>query len=263
MIQRSRSKRRLSAGMNQYVRSVALCVNEVPSFDVYPFSIPAVRNLGELQFHPNVTFLVGENGSGKSTIVESLAISLGFNPEGGSKNFSFSTRSSESTLHNFLRVTKGVKRPKDGFFLRAESYFNVGTEIERLDNIPGAGPPITPAFGDVSIHEQSHGESFLRLARDRFRGDGVYILDEPEAALSPSRQLAFLVLLDELVNSRSQLIIATHSPIIMAYPDAQIFHLNDNGIDPIAYDDTEHVRITRDFLKNPELFLRRVLTHLE
>jgi predicted ATPase len=198
-----------------------------------------------------VTFFIGENGSGKSTLIEAIAVAAGFNAEGGSKNFRFSTRCSESALSSYLRLARKAS-PRDGFFLRAESYFNVGTEIERLDQEPGA-PPILPAYGGISIHEQSHGESFLALMTHRFRGHGLYILDEPEAALSPSRQLSFLALMHALAQEQdSQFIIATHSPIIMAYPYAKIMYLNTEGLQEVDYEETEHYRITRDF------FIRRI-----
>lgn len=186
-------------------------------------------------------------------------MALGFNAEGGSRNFNFATRRSESELHQHLRLVRGVLRPNDGFFLRAESYFNVGTEIERLDAERAPAPPIVDSFGGISIHEQSHGESFLRLADARFRGDGLYLLDEPEAALSPARQLSFLAIIDRLVRQNSQLIIATHSPIILAYPHAQILHFGPDGIAPIAYEETEHYQLTLDFLRHRQLFLKRLL----
>jgi predicted ATPase len=149
-----------------------------------------------------------------------------------------------------------VRRPRDGFFLRAESYFNVATEIERLDE-GGGGPPIIDSYGGVSLHEQSHGESFLALAMNRFNGHGLYILDEPEAALSPQRQLSLLSIIHDLVEAKgSQLVIATHSPILMAYPGAAIYCLGADGIARIAYEDTEHYRITRDFLNSPERFFK-------
>jgi predicted ATPase len=184
--------------LKQLARSISLLRERVPSFDKYPFSIPAIAKLDTLDFHPAVTFLIGENGSGKSTLIEAIAIAAGFNPEGGSRNFSFKTRASESELHRALRFARGVTRPRDGFFLRAESYFNVATEIERLDE-GGGGPPIINSFGGRSLHEQSHGESFLALAEHRFRDGGLYILDEPEAALSPTRQLTFLAIMHRLV----------------------------------------------------------------
>ena len=165
---------------------------EVPTFDEYPFSLPAVRELFELSFHPAVTFLVGENGSGKSTLLEAIAVSAGFNPEGGSRNFAFSTRASHSDPARYLRLSRGYKRPKDGYFLRAESFYNVASEIDRLDEEPGFRPPIKSSYGGKSLHAQSHGESFMALLTERLRGAGLYILDEPEAALSPSRQMAAL-----------------------------------------------------------------------
>ncbi|RJR38562.1 MAG: ATP-binding cassette domain-containing protein [Deltaproteobacteria bacterium] len=189
----------------QYLLQVELKREEIPSFDHYPFSLPAVRHLDILKFHPQVTYLVGENGSGKSTLLEALAVSLGFNPERGTKNFRFGTRPSHSELHRYIRLAKGVKRPRDGFFLRAESFFNVATEIERLDSEPG-GPPIIDSYGGRSLHEQSHGESFLALLNERFGGHGLYLLDEPEAALSPQRQLAVLVRSHDLVKDNSQFI---------------------------------------------------------
>lgn len=240
-----------------YLRAVRLLRERVQDFDRYPFSIPAIRALDELELDAKVTFLIGENGSGKSTLIEAIAVLAGFNPEGGSKNFRFGTRRSESCLHQFMRPVRGHRRPRDGFFLRAESYFNVATEIERLDEEPGGDPPIINHFGGVSLHEQSHGESFLALATHRFGGEGLYILDEPEAALSPQRQLTLLSILHELVERRaSQLVIATHSPILMAYPGARIYRLGTQGIEPVAYRDTEHYLITRDFLNAPERYFK-------
>lgn len=239
----------------QFVSRVSLLRDKVPSFDRYPFSLASVRSMEQLDFHPKVTFLIGENGSGKSTLLEAIAVSMGFNAEGGSKSFNFSTRRSHSALHEYLRVARGYKRPRDNFFLRAESFFNVATEIEKLDEGPG-GPPIIDSFGGVSLHEQSHGESFLALLLKRFRGNGLYMLDEPEAALSPQRQLAVLSRMHDLVLDNSQFIIATHSPILMAYPDALIYQFGRDGISRVAYEDTEHFQVTRDFLLDRERMLR-------
>jgi predicted ATPase len=239
-------------GGQGFLRAIRLVRDKVPSFERYPFSIPAVRALDELELDPRITFLVGENGSGKSTLIEAIAVVMGFNAEGGSQNFSFSTRRSESVLHQFLRPVRGTRRPKDGFFLRAESYFTVGTEIERLG--------VASSYGGVSPHEQSHGESFLSLANHRLGGNGLYIFDEPEAALSPQRQLSLLQIMHDLVErTGSQLVIATHSPILMAYPGATIYHLGSEGIRPIAYEETEHFRITRDFLNGRDSFFRHLL----
>jgi len=240
-----------------YLQAVRLDRDSVRDFAVYPFSVPSIQSLDELVLDDKVTFLVGENGAGKSTLIEAIAVLAGFNAEGGSKNFRFGTRSSESALHQFMRPVRGHRRHRDGYFLRAESYFNVATEIERLDEEPGMGAPIIDSYGGVSLHEQSHGEAFLSLATHRFRGNGLYILDEPEAALSPQRQLALLSIIHDLVENRaSQFIIATHSPILMAYPKALIYLLGSTGIERVAYQDTEHYRITRDFLSSPERFFK-------
>jgi predicted ATPase len=195
-----------------------------------------------------VTFLVGENGSGKSTLLEAIAVALGLNAEGGSRNFNFTTRASHSDLYKFLRLRRGVRRPRDCYFLRAESYFNLATEIERLDAEHANAPPIADSYGGNSLHEQSHGESFFSLFRNRFGGKGLYLLDEPEAALSPTRQMAFLSILHDLAAGGSQFIIATHSPIIMTYPNASIFSLDGGEVRRIAYEQTEHYKVTRDFL---------------
>lgn len=170
----------------QYVREIKLRRERVSSFEQYPFSLAVARNLHTLPLHPAVTFIVGENGSGKSTLLEAIAVAWGFNPEGGTKNFRFQTRGSHSNLHEYLTLVKGVRRPKDGFFLRAESFFNVATDIERMDAEPAPAPPIIDSYGGRSLHEQSHGESFFALMMNRFNGNAFYVLDEPEAALSPS-----------------------------------------------------------------------------
>jgi predicted ATPase len=182
-----------------------------------------------------------------------------FNPEGGGRNFRFGTRTSHSDLHRFVRPVRGVRRPKDGYFLRAESYFNVATEIEALDREPLGGPPIIDSYGGLSLHEQSHGESFFALLEHRFRGGGVYILDEPEAALSPNRQLGFLARMHQLIGQASQFIIATHSPIILGYPHALIYQATPRGLNPVDYEDTDHFQVTRDFLNRRDAFLDGLL----
>lgn len=242
-----------------YISEVQLKREAVESFDRYPFSLPALRTLESIALHPAVTFFVGENGSGKSTLLEAIAVACGFNAEGGSRNFNFGTRDSHSELHRFLRIPKGFPRPRDGYFLRAESFFNVATEIEHLDSQPGAGPPIGPAYGTQPLHEQSHGESFLALLLNRFRGNGLYFLDEPEAALSPKRQLSVLTRMHDLVQAKSQFLIATHSPILMAYPDAYIYSFSQDGIKRTAYEETEHYSVTHAFLSNPKRMLAVLL----
>jgi predicted ATPase len=241
-----------------YVLSVKLRRDKVGSFEEYPFSLPIVRHLDTLELHPAVTFLVGENGSGKSTLMEALAVAWGFNPEGGTKNFRFGTRASHSVLHEYLRLIKSTRRPRDGFFLRAESLFNLATEIDRLDTEPG-GPPIINSYGYQSLHEQSHGESFFAVMLHRFGGHGFYVLDEPEAALSPSRQLAMISRIHQLVRMRSQFVIATHSPILMAYPNSRIYQIGANGLEHVSWQDTEHYIVAKRFLNDPEKQLSRLL----
>lgn len=243
----------------QYVREVKLRRERVPSFDQYPFSLPIARNLRTLPLHPAVTFFVGENGSGKSTLLEAIAVAWGFNPEGGTKNFNFQTRRSHSVLHEYLTLVKSIRRARDGFFLRAESLFNVATEIEKLDEEPSFGPPVVNSYGGRSLHEQSHGESFFAVMMNRFGGHGFYVLDEPEAALSPSRQLALIARLHELLQAKSQFVIATHSPMLMAYPNAWIYQVGDSGIQRVEYIHTEHFIVMKRFLENPARQLEALL----
>ena len=234
-----------------FLLNATLRRDQVASFDAYPYSLAAIRNLETLPLHPAVTFLVGENGSGKSTLLEAIAIAAGFNPEGGSRNFNFATRASHSDLHRNLRLARSHKRPPTGFFLRAESFYNVATEVDRLG--------VTGSYGDRSLHEQSHGEAFITLLKHRFGPQGLYFLDEPEAALSPARQMAALVRIHELVREGSQFIIATHSPILMAYPEATIYSVGDHGLAPIRYEDTEHYALTRRFLNDTAGMLEKLL----
>ena len=243
-----------------YLLNARIEWNRVEDRSSYPFSLPAISKIDSIEFHPEVTFLVGENGSGKSTLIEALAVAWGFNAEGGSKNFNFRTRESHSPLNKFLRLTKGPRRARDGFFLRAESYFNMATNIEELDDDKSsiAGPPIINSYGGSSLHQQSHGESFLALLEHRFHGNALYILDEPEAALSPSRQMSMLVRMRDLIRQNAQFIIATHSPILMAYPGAKILQVSKDGLETIAYEDTEHFQITRSFLNRHELMIEQL-----
>lgn len=242
-----------------FVQSIELRPEKITSPDQYPYTIPALRGFTSVTLHPKVTYFVGDNGTGKSTLIEAIAVAAGLNPEGGSRHFDFSTWDSHSGLHEALRVVRGFKRPRDSFFLRAESFFNVASEIEKLDSEPSYSPRIIDSFGGTSLHEQSHGESFWSLLNERLFGDGLYILDEPEAALSPARQLATLSRMHHLIQRRSQFIIATHSPILMAYPESTIYRLDENGIDQSTYEDTDHYRITRDFLLRKDAMLNELL----
>jgi predicted ATPase len=221
----------------------------------YPYDLPvvaALRAAGQWDLHPAVTFLIGDNGTGKSTLVEALAVAAGFNPEGGSVNFRFSTRSTESELGEFLRLVRGVRKPRTGFFLRAESFYNVATEVDRLGELR--------PYGKRSLHERSHGESFLALAVHRFGPSGLYLLDEPEAALSVHGSLALLARMVDLVEEGSQFIVATHSPILLAYPGAVIWQIDGDGrLHRVDYDDADPVRMHRDFLADPGRYLHHLL----
>ncbi|WP_285011072.1 AAA family ATPase [Pedobacter faecalis] len=237
---------------NGYIQTIRLAAkDDLP--EGYPFNIPVIENFKELRLHPKVTYLIGDNGMGKSTLLEAIAVGLGFNAEGGTKNFNFSTQATHSDLHNYLKFTKGAHQPKDGFFLRGESFYNVASEIDRI------GDGIHQWYGDKSLHEQSHGESFWALFMNRFGGNGVYILDEPESALSVTRQMALLARMNHLVNKRSQFIIATHSPIVLAYPDADIYQLTASGLEKVQYRDTDIYRLYKAFLDNPEDVTRLLL----
>ena len=234
-----------------YLIEIKLLRKEVPTFDEYPFCLPVVKTLSTLRFHPDVTFLIGENGMGKSTIIEAIAQKLDINPEGGNRNTRFSTNDTHSNLHKYLRASKSFGRPKDYYFLRAESFYNVASYVDDIGFLN--------TYGGKSLHNQSHGESFLSLLKHKFRGNGLYLLDEPEAALSPARQMTAVATIHELVKAKSQFIIATHSPIIMAYPNATIYQLNKNGFKKIEYTETEHYRVAKDFLNRHDHLMKKLI----
>jgi len=240
-----------------FIVDVLLMRDRIPSFDQYPYSIPAVRHLNKLDLHPKVTYFIGENGTGKSTLLEAIALADGFNPEGGTRNFRFATRETHSDLGKCLRLGRSVRglRRSDGFFFRAESFYNVASEIDRLGFDPAKSP-----YGPTSLHEQSHGESFLTIFVNRLTGDGLYLFDEPESALSPQHQLMFLAAMHHLIGRDAQLIIATHSPIIMAYPEATIYEFSAEGIRTVEYKETESYRITKAFLTRTEMMLDELLS---
>ena len=239
----------MSGGVEPFVKSVEVDWTHVREADRYPFSLPAVKELGTLVLDPGVTFLVGDNGCGKSTLLEAIAVAAGINAEGGGRNFGFATRSTESVLGSHLRLNRSHRRPVTDFFLRAETFYNVATAVEEIG---------TRGYGDAGLHEQSHGESFLALALNRFHMNGLYLLDEPEAALSPQNQLVLLLRISDLAAQGAQWVIATHSPILLAFPGALIYELREDGPTETAYEDTDHFQMTRAFIEAPDRFLRRL-----
>lgn len=246
-----------------YIRDI-LFENNL-SKNSYLCDLPVIKHLTEktkLTLSSNVTFFVGENGTGKSTLLEAIAVAYGFNAEGGSRNFNFATNQTHSELWEHLTLGK-IGFAKDGFFLRAESLYNVATNIDQLDRQPSFDPPIIQGYGGVSLHNQSHGESFLNIVKNRFFGNGLYILDEPEAALSPMRLMTLMAEMNQLVKKNSQFIIATHSPILMTFPNAQILEFSKKGIETVNYTDTDHYKITKQFLENPEKMLHYLLEEKE
>lgn len=235
-----------------FLSYLELMREKVTDWSAYPFSIPAIAALDRLELDHPVTFFVGENGSGKSTLIEAIAIRAGFNAEGGTKNFTARHRPSESSLQDYVRLARGIRREKTGFFLRAETMFNVSTEAEEYAE-----------YGWAGLHEMSHGEAFLWVATNRFREGGLFILDEPESALSPQRQLALLVRMRQLVDGGSQIIVSTHSPILLAYPGATIYLLDRGGIARTRYEDTEHYAVTRSFLQDPAGRIRQLFAEAD
>lgn len=216
----------------------------------YLRKIAALNGLDELRFNSPVTFLVGENGSGKSTLLEAVAVAYGFNPEGGTLNYSFSTYDSHSELHDALRLVRSFNKAKWGYFLRAESFYNVASAEEEYTRIQGI---------PQHYHEKSHGESFLSVIQKNFGKNGLYFLDEPEAALSPQRQLTLLLEISKCVRNGSQFIIVTHSPILLGFPDAEILSFDDGEIHPISYEDTQSYQITKMFINDRRQILRHLL----
>jgi predicted ATPase len=235
---------------------------EATDFSLYPFSLKIVKNLKEIKFPTQVTFFVGENGAGKSTIIEAIACNSGFGVEGGSKNINFKT-SQENTYFGAQQLAEQLIlswriKPKNGYFFRAESFFNVANYLDVIAREGGGAETYTP-YGGKSLHEQSHGESFLSFFNNRLGDGGFFIFDEPEAALSPQRQLSLLVIIHEMCkNPDSQFIIATHSPILLAYPGATIYSCDTENLTSIAYKDTEHYKVTKQFLDDPDLYFHHL-----
>ncbi len=234
-----------------YLQSVRVRDDAKQDADTYPFSLAPVQQIERIKFHENVTFLVGENGSGKSTILEALALASGFGVEGGTKNVQLNSGDHVSNLSDSLRLAGGLTKPRDGYYLRAESFYNVATYMDSIGYLEG--------YGGQSLHTRSHGEAFLILLTQKLRGQGLYFLDEPEAALSPMRQLAAVVAIDALVKKQSQFVIATHSPILLAYPHATTYWFDAEGIREIKYEDIEHVRTVADFMRDPRKRIAQLL----
>jgi predicted ATPase len=245
------------ANRDPFFRSIKVDWTYVEAPDAFPYSIPAVREMGELELHPSVTFFIGENGSGKSTLLEAIAVRLNFEESGGNARSNFGARTVDGGLHDVLRMEASRhRRPGDRFFLRAETVFNFATQADRdLARDPDA----LRSFEGKSLHARSHGEAFLAIVQGRMRQESFFILDEPEAALSPARQLTLIKEIDWLVRSGCQFLIATHSPILMAYPDCLIYELGDQGIRKVEYKETEHYTLTRSFLEHPEAYLRHLV----
>lgn len=239
-----------------FIRAVRVDV-EPSATSTWPFTIPAVRKFGRRRFDPAVTYLIGENGSGKSTLIEALAVAMGMNAEGGSRNMRFSTAEQKPLLADHLVIEKSG-RPRTDYFLRAESFYNVASHIDDLDRDPLGGRPIRESYGGSSLHTRSHGESFLATLTHRFGGGGLYLLDEPESALSFRGCLALLRIINDLVNTGSQFVIATHSPLVLAVPGGLIYALDDDGVRKVAYDDADPVRNHREFLAGPDRYLRHL-----
>jgi len=243
-------------GQNIFLRAIR---NEhVPTDDdSYPFNLPIVRHLSTLEFSKSVTYIVGENGSGKSTLLEAIANLLGLNAEGGSKNFNFRTNDTHSNLYEELRAIRADVGYRNAFFFRAESFYNVASEVDRIAR---EDQRMLNSYGGISLHKQSHGESFMALFTNRLRNKGLYIFDEPEAALSYMNQLRFLVWMKEAVNAGSQIIISTHSPVILAYPDAEIFVAEDGILKATSYDDCYIYRDMLAFITNKDLVIKELLS---
>ncbi len=242
-----------------YLSKITLPFSDI---DTYPFNVKSLKKGLNLRLKNNVTFFVGENGSGKSTILEAIAEKCGFSLRGGNKNHNLNIGSNfhgyESPLAESIKLAWTPKRISQGFFMRAESFFNFASLLDDIAEEEN-DYAFLEAYGGKSLHQQSHGESFLSLFNNKFNS-GLYILDEPEAALSPSRILAFMSVISDLERSgRAQFIIATHSPMLLCYPDASIYQFNDDGISETSYEKTEHFQLTKSFLENPSAYLRHLL----
>ncbi|HBT73079.1 MAG TPA: AAA family ATPase [Lysinibacillus sp.] len=234
-----------------YLKSCKVLQDTIPNKQMYPFNIPSLQDLYELEFPTNVTFFVGENGSGKSTLLEAIADRCDFNTAGGGRQNLYDVHKAESSLGEYIRLS-WMPKISNGFFLRSETFYQFASHIDLLED-----PRKYNAFGGKSLHHQSHGESFLALFMNRFNGKAIYLLDEPEAALSPTRQLSLLKIIKDLEHE-AQFIIATHSPILLGYPNATIYSFDEGEIESIRYEDTIHYIVTKRFLDAPQSILREL-----
>ena len=232
---------------NRFIQSVSIDWNVIED-DSYLRKICSLKSIDKLFFTNDITFFVGENGAGKSTLLEAIAVAYGFNPEGGTLNYRFSTYEDVSELGNAIRISKGYKRPKTSYFFRAESFFNVATKAEEYGSV----------YGTRGLHEQSHGESFLSFFQS-FDGDGIFIMDEPEAALSPQRQLTLLIQIVKMVENGAQFIIATHSPILLGIPNADILSFDEGQIHSCSYEETESYQVMKLFINSRESLINQLL----
>lgn len=238
---------------NKFIQTIEIDWNKIEE-DSYLRYISALSGLSRLQFNRPITFFVGENGTGKSTLLEAIAVAYGFNPEGGTLNYRFDTYNDVSELSSAIRITKGFKRPKGSYFFRAESFFNLATKAEEYDR----DNPRGHSYGDKGLHDQSHGESFLAFFQS-FRRKGLYIMDEPEAALSPQRQLTLFIQIAQMAEAGAQFLVATHSPILLGIPGAEILSFDEGYIHPCAYEETESYQVTEMFINNREALVKRLL----
>ena len=244
------------------LKKLTLLSERVDDWEAYPFTVSAIRKLREIVFRSRICFFAGENGSGKSTLLEAIAAQYGFGREGGNRNFQNDTTESNHSIDPLVKALRLAfdKRTGAGFFLRAESFFNTASHIDQLDKEPGWGPPITAFYGGRSLHTRSHGETFFTVLDLKFRRNGLFLLDEPEAALSPQRQLSFLVLIHNVLRQfkDAQFVISTHSPVLLAYPNAQIFSFDEGTVHEIDYEQTGSFQVVHHFLNHREQSLEEL-----
>ena len=245
------------------LKKITLLRDRVKDWAAYPFSVAAVSALYELTLHSRICFFAGENGTGKSTLLEAIAAHYGFGREGGNRNFSNDSTGSNHSVDPLIRTLRLSfdKRTGAGYFLRAESFFNTASYIDNLDQEASGSPPLRDFYGGRSLHTRSHGETFFTLLDLKFRRNGLFLLDEPEAALSPQRQLAFLVLIHDVLRKYkdAQFIISSHSPILLGYPNAQILSFDDGSIHEVEYEETSSAQIVQHFMNEREAFLEELL----